>query len=48
MYEVKLTLDTGKEIQNKFETFEQMISFVVEHEECTATMEILANGEKCE
>ena len=48
MYEVKLILDTGKEIQNKFETFEQMLSFVVEHEKTTTTMEILANGEKCE
>lgn len=48
MYEVRLTLETGKEIQNKFETFEQMLSFVVEHEKTTTTMEILANGEKCE
>lgn len=48
MYEVKLTLESGEEITNNFETFEQMLSFVVEHEQVTTTMEIKNNGEKCE
>lgn len=48
MYEVKVVLDNGDEIKNEFETFEQMLSFVVEHEKFIATMEIKANGEKCE
>lgn len=48
MYEVKVSLDSGEEIQNTFETFEQMISFVVEYEKYITTMQINANGEKCE
>lgn len=48
MYEVKLILDSGEEIQRTFETFEQMLSFVVENEKTTTTMEIKANGERCE
>jgi len=48
MYEVKLTLDNGKEIIRKFETFELMLSFIVENEKETITMEITSNGVKCE
>jgi hypothetical protein len=48
MYEVKLTLDSGEELTRKFETFELMLSFVVENEKETTTMEIITNGVKCE
>jgi hypothetical protein len=48
MYEVKLTLENGEELVRKFDTFEVMLSFIVENEKETTTMEITANGVKCE
>jgi hypothetical protein len=40
MYEIKLTLDNGEELEGKFDTFEDMADFVMKHEVKIQTMEV--------